>query len=98
MRPSAMQFAARARAEARADFYLRELARKTGARFNLAKSPKSLAKSFAVIVEELEKQYSLGYYPAAPVKPGQRRKIKVTVDRPGTVVRARESYLSAPPR
>lgn len=83
---------------AKADFYLRALAQKTGARFNLAENPKSLAKSFARIVEELEKQYSLGYYPTAPAKPGQRRKIKVTVDQPGTVVRARESYLSAPPR
>ena len=82
----------------RADVYLRELARKTGARFNLAESPKLLVKSFALIAEDLGKQYSLGYYPSAPTKPGQRRKIKVTVDRPKIVVRARESYLTASPR
>ena len=80
------------------DSYLRDLARITGARLYQADDPKSLAKSFALILEELGKQYSLGYYPTAATKPGQRRKIKVTVDQPKIVVRARASYLSAPPR
>lgn len=79
----------------KADFYLRSIAKNTGARFYMAEDKKSLAKSFSQIAEELRRQYDLGYYPSAPAKPGQRVKIKVTVERPGLAVRARGSYITA---
>ncbi|MGH9935472.1 MAG: hypothetical protein ACREAM_04445, partial [Blastocatellia bacterium] len=53
-------------------------------------------KSFALIAEELRKRYDLGYYPTAPAKPGQRVKIKVTIERPGVVIRTRASYIYSP--
>ena len=83
--------------QSKADFYLRGIAKNTGARFYLAEDKKSLAKSFAQIADELRRQYDLGYYPTSPARPGQRVKIKVTVKRPEVVVRARGSYIYAPP-
>lgn len=79
-----------------ADFYLRTIARSTGAGYYMANDKKSMTKSFASIAEELHKRYDLGYYPTAPAKPGQRVKIKVTVERPNVVVRARASYIYSP--
>ena len=84
-------------ASAIASFYLRSLAEKTGGSFYLADSTRNLAKYFSQIAAELTKQYGLDYYPSATVEPGQRRKIKVTVELPGIKVRTRESYLSALP-
>ena len=81
---------------AQADLYLRDLARKTGARLYQADNIRNLNKAFSMIAEELRKQYSLSYYPTAPPQTGQRRRIKVTVTRPSVVVRARDSYLYAP--
>jgi Ca-activated chloride channel homolog len=79
-----------------ADFYLRTLARSTGAGYYMAEDKKSMTKSFASIAEELRRRYDLGYYPTAPAKPGQRVKIKVMVERPNVVVRARASYIYSP--
>ncbi|HKE58429.1 MAG TPA: VWA domain-containing protein [Pyrinomonadaceae bacterium] len=72
--------------------YLQQLADKTGARLYRANDPKQLAGAFSRIAEELRSQYSLGYYPATPVKSGERRSIKVRVDQANIAVRARESY------
>jgi Ca-activated chloride channel family protein len=83
--------------QSKADFYLRGIAKNTGARFYLAEDKKSLAKSFAQVADELRRQYDLGYYPTSPAKPGQRVRIKVTVKRPEVVVRSRGSYIYAPP-
>jgi Ca-activated chloride channel homolog len=79
-----------------ADFYLRALARSTGAGYYMAEDKKSMTQSFASIAEELRKRYDLGYYPTAPAKPGQTVKIKVKVERPNIVVRARSSYVYSP--
>jgi Ca-activated chloride channel homolog len=76
-----------------ADFYLREIARSTGASYYMAEGKKAMAKSFASIAEELRKRYDLGYYPTAPAKPGQTVKIKVRAERSNVVVRARASYV-----
>ncbi len=79
-----------------ADFYLRGIARSTGAGYYMAEGKKGMTKSFASIAEELRKRYDLGYYPTTPAKPGQTVKIKVTVERPNVVVRARASYVYSP--
>jgi VWFA-related protein len=80
----------------RADEYLGELARKTGARTYRADSLGNLTQSFALIAEELRRQYSLGYYPRKTAQAGQRRQLAVRVNQPNMVVRARDSYISDP--
>ena len=81
---------------ARADDYLGDLAHKTGARTYRADSIGNLTQSFALIAEELRRQYSLGYYPHRVAQAGQRRQIAVKTNRPELVVRARDSYISDP--
>ena len=80
----------------RADAYLSELARKTGARTYRGDDARNLQQSFALIAEELRRQYSLGYYPQRQAQAGQRRHIAVKTNRPNLVVRARDSYISDP--
>ena len=77
----------------RADAYLHDLAYKTGGRVFQAETTGDLSQSFANIAEELRRQYSLGYYPKAQAQTGTRRQIKVRVQRPDLVVRARDSYI-----
>lgn len=74
--------------------YLRELARRTGAHLYQANDSKSLIQAFAGIAEELRWHYSLGYYPRIQAEKGQRRQIRVRVNRPKVIIRARSSYLS----
>jgi Ca-activated chloride channel family protein len=78
----------------RANSYLQDLAYKTGARVYRAESTRDLSQSFANIAEELRRQYSLGYYPKNVAQAGQRRQIRVRVNRPDLVVRARDSYIA----
>jgi len=75
--------------------YLDELARKSGGRVSSAGSLADLTRVFATIVEELSRQYSLGYYPRVEPQAGERRSIKIQVDLPNVVVRARDSYVFA---
>ena len=78
----------------RAGHYLQAMADKTGGRLYRANDSKQLAEAFANIAEELRRQYSIGYYPqAAEGQAGERRLIKVSVDRPNVAVRARDSYI-----
>lgn len=78
----------------RADAYLRELAEKTGARGYRADNMYNMSEAFRLVAEELRRQYSLGYYPKAAAQSGQRRQIRVRVNQPGLIVRARDSYIS----
>ncbi|HEY0544096.1 MAG TPA: VWA domain-containing protein [Pyrinomonadaceae bacterium] len=78
----------------RADRYLGDLAQRTGARRYRAESTRNLEESFALIAEELRRQYSLGYYPETVAQVGQRRQIKVRVNRPNLIVKSRDSYIS----
>ncbi|HEX8180329.1 MAG TPA: VWA domain-containing protein [Pyrinomonadaceae bacterium] len=80
----------------RADHYLHDMARVTGGRLYRADTTRNLAQSFALIAEELRRQYSLGYYPKTPAQVGQRRHIRVRVMRPDLVVQARDSYIFNP--
>jgi Ca-activated chloride channel family protein len=74
--------------------YLEELADYTGGRvFRPESTPGGLARAFEGIAEELRRQYQIGYVPGDDGKPGQRKQIKVRVDRPNLVVRSRDSYI-----
>ncbi|HEY0378553.1 MAG TPA: VWA domain-containing protein [Pyrinomonadaceae bacterium] len=77
----------------RANSYLHDLADKTGARVYRAETTRDLSQSFANIAEELRRQYSIGYYPKNVAQAGQRRQIRVRVNRPDLIVRARDSYI-----
>jgi VWFA-related protein len=74
--------------------YLEELAAYTGGRvFRPESTPGGLTAAFEGIAEELRRQYSIGYIPSEDGKPGQRKQIKVRVNRPNLVLRARDSYI-----
>ncbi|MFN2454309.1 MAG: VWA domain-containing protein [Pyrinomonadaceae bacterium] len=73
--------------------YLRDMAEKTGGRVYRAEYTRDLPQAFAGIAEELRRQYSLGYYPQTQAQAGERRQIKVRVNRPELAVRARDSYV-----
>src|SRR5207244_6131642 len=76
--------------------YLRELADKTGGRFYKADDLRDIGPAFEAITSELGVQYSLGYYPKSNSGAGDERAIKVRVRYPNLVVRARDSYSTAP--
>ncbi len=74
--------------------YLEELADVTGGRvFRPESTPGGLTAAFEGIAEELRRQYNIGYIPDGDGTPGQRKQIKVRVDRPNLVLRARDSYI-----
>lgn len=77
------------------DQYLHELARVSGARLYNSEQ-QNLSVAFQSVAEELRRQYSLGYYPTNTPHPGERRNIKVRVNRPELVVRTRDSYVFQP--
>jgi VWFA-related protein len=78
---------------ARGDAYLNELASRTGGRMYRGNSVVNVSQAFEWVAEELRRQYSIGYYPKAAGKNGERRQIKVQVGRPELVVQARDSYV-----
>jgi VWFA-related protein len=74
--------------------YLEELAAYTGGRvFRPESTPGGLTAAFEGIAEELRRQYNIGYIPKEDGRPGQRKQIKVRVNRPNLVLRARDSYI-----
>ena len=73
--------------------YLETLAQNSGGRKFEADSLTNLDTAFSGIAEELRRQYSVGYYPDKPGQPGERRQITIRVNRPGLVVRAKNSYV-----
>jgi Ca-activated chloride channel homolog len=74
--------------------YLKDLAESTGGRvFNAENSPGGLTRTFESIAEELRRQYSIGYIPQDAGQTGQRKNIKVRVNRPNLIIRARDSYI-----
>lgn len=77
--------------------YLYELAERTGGRaFEANKDKQTMDEAFRQIAEELRRQYSLGYYPKAQGRAGERRSVRVRVERAGATVRARDSYIFNP--
>lgn len=78
----------------RGERYLRDLAEKTGGRlYDANKDLSSLQAAFGFIADELRRQYTIGYYPKKKTGAGERRQIKVRIDRPDVAVRARDSYI-----
>ena len=71
--------------------YLEDLARNSGGRSFEARN--NLNAAFSGIVEELRRQYSIGYYPETVGKIGDRKQIRVRVMRANLVVRAKTSYV-----
>lgn len=78
--------------------YLEELADVTGGRvFRPESTPGGLTRAFEGIAEELRRQYNIGFVPKDEGKPGQRKSIKVRVERPNLLIRARDSYVVGGP-
>ncbi|MGB7070915.1 MAG: VWA domain-containing protein [Pyrinomonadaceae bacterium] len=73
--------------------YLETLAQNSGGRKYEADSLQNLDSAFAGIAEELRRQYYLGYYPDSIGRPGDRKQIRIRVNRPDLVVRAKTSYV-----
>jgi Ca-activated chloride channel family protein len=74
--------------------YLEDLADATGGRvFRPEATPGGLTRAFEGIAEELRRQYNIGFVPKDEGKTGQRRQIKVRVNRPNLVIRSRDSYI-----
>jgi len=74
--------------------YLQELGRITGGQMFRAESTTGgLNAAFEGLAEELSNQYSIGYYPNDAGSPGERKHIKVRVNRPNVAIRARDNYI-----
>jgi Ca-activated chloride channel family protein len=74
--------------------YIRSLAEKTGGRVYSTDSLTDVPRAFAMIMDELGRKYSLGYYPKGQARAGETRTIKVRVNSPNLIVRARNSYVA----
>jgi len=73
--------------------YLEDLAEVTGGRvFRPEATPGGLTRAFEGIAEELRRQYNVGFVPSSEGKRGERRQIKIRVERPNLIIRARDSY------
>ncbi len=81
----------------KAQEYLDQLALRTGGREYLANSVENLSDAFSKIASELREFYSIGYYPTTERVQGKKTNVKVRVDQPGLVVRARETFLTRRP-
>jgi VWFA-related protein len=77
----------------RAVEYLHALSNATGGRFYSGDTMFGIGQAFSWIAEELSRQYTLGYYPHKTGANGERRAIKVRVDGPELVAKARGSYI-----
>lgn len=73
--------------------FFADVADRTGGRVYKVGSNSNLKAAFTAIADELRKTYSLGYYPTSGRKPGETYSIKVRVNRPNLLIRARESRL-----
>lgn len=75
--------------------YLDDLASYTGGRvYRPESTPGGLTAAFEGIAQELRSQYSIGFIPKDDSgKAGERKAIKVRVNRPDLSIRARDSYI-----
>ena len=72
--------------------YLGELAERSGARLHHADTLGNLERAFSLIADELRHQYALSYYPTNAARDGAYRRVRVRVERPNVLVRARDGY------
>ena len=78
----------------RGERYLRDLAELTGGRlYEATKDLGHLQIAFTQIADQLGRQYSIGYYPKRKGKTGERRRIRVRVNRTEATVQARDTYV-----
>jgi Ca-activated chloride channel family protein len=82
---------------ARGAEYLKNVTDHSGGRLFQAETVPSLREVFSEIALELKYQYTLCYYPSNQSNDGLFRRIQVTLDRPGTKIRARAGYRIAAP-
>jgi Ca-activated chloride channel homolog len=75
--------------------YMSELPARTGAREYQPKSVSDLSLAFSDIAQDLRHQYEISYYPKSAAGDRSYRKIRIQVDRPGVVVRAKPGYRSS---
>ncbi len=75
--------------------YMRALADRTGGRYYRADDLRDVGPAFEAITAELGVQYTLGYFPKENSGAAERS-IRVKVRYPNLVVRARDSYTTAP--
>ena len=80
----------------RAEDYMNGLALRTGGRAFKVAQIENLDATFAEVAGELVRQYVLGYSPAKPGNAGERRRIKVQVNTPDVIVRARKEVVYKP--
>ena len=74
--------------------YLQDLANATGGRiFRTDNSSSGLTAAFEGIAEELRDQYEIGYYPSNEGKTGDRKQIRVRINRPNLIIHSRDSYI-----
>ncbi|MCW5949319.1 MAG: VWA domain-containing protein [Pyrinomonadaceae bacterium] len=73
--------------------FMLDVAASSGGRFIEMDGKISLVDAFLQIVEELSRQYQIGYEPKIPGKQGESRKISVKVNIPGSTVRARNTVV-----
>jgi VWFA-related protein len=72
--------------------FLQRVANDTGGRMYVALGDADMRPVFAQISRQLSHQYLLRYYPTNDKLDGTYREIRVTVDRPGQTLRARQGY------
>ena len=75
---------------------LREITDTSGGRTEVIWQPGDLDAATAGIADELSKQYFLGYPAASDKKDGRWHAIRVEVNQPGYIVRARRGYVATP--
>jgi Ca-activated chloride channel family protein len=72
---------------------LEEIVNLTGGRVVTIRSAEGIQAVFVETLDELRRQYALGYYPSNRRGDGRWHRVRVRVARPGVVVRAHEGYL-----
>ena len=77
----------------RADVFLHQLAGTSGTGVYPAFDISDLERAIAGVVDELNNEYSIGYYPRTQGQPGEARAVQVRVNQPQLVVRARTGYV-----
>lgn len=81
----------------RAGEYLDQLTNRTGGRLYEASTFMNLSDAYTKIASELREFYSIGYYPKEDRVAGKKTSVKIKVDEPNAVVRARETFIRRKP-
>ena len=76
--------------------YLQQLAEVTGGTLYVSEGLRNLGDAFQEIAAELSSQYSLAYSPTNKKNDGSFRRIKIVIDLPDVIVRAKRGYYSRP--